>query len=139
MTGITSASEKRLIVASGRAHPELAREIVDVLGVDVVPMDAYDFANGEIYVRFGESVRGCDAFVIQSHSAPINQWLMEQLIMVDALKRASAKRITVIRLAEARLSASTMIRCSISHWLIGAQWLWMTNASQPRTLSPNRT
>ena len=96
MTGITSASEKRLIVASGRAHPELAREIVDVLGVDVVPMDAYDFANGEIYVRFGESVRGCDAFVIQSHSAPINQWLMEHLIMVDALKRASAKRITVI-------------------------------------------
>jgi ribose-phosphate pyrophosphokinase len=83
-------------VASGRAHPELAREIVDVLGVDVVPMDAYDFANGEIYVRFGESVRGCDAFVIQSHSAPINQWLMEHLIMVDALKRASAKRITVI-------------------------------------------
>jgi ribose-phosphate pyrophosphokinase len=67
-----------------------------VLGVDVVPMDAYDFANGEIYVRFGESVRGCDAFVIQSHSAPINQWLMEHLIMVDALKRASAKRITVI-------------------------------------------
>jgi ribose-phosphate pyrophosphokinase len=67
-----------------------------VLGVDVVPMDAYDFANGEIYVRFGESVRGCDAFVIQSHTAPINQWLMEQLIMVDALKRASAKRITVI-------------------------------------------
>jgi ribose-phosphate pyrophosphokinase len=96
MTGITSASEKRLVVASGRAHPDLAREIVDVLGVDVVPMDAYDFANGEIYVRFGESVRGCDAFVIQSHTAPINQWLMEQLIMVDALKRASAKRITVI-------------------------------------------
>jgi ribose-phosphate pyrophosphokinase len=96
MTGITSASEKRLIVASGRAHPELAREIVDGLGVDVVPMDAYDFANGEIYVRFGESVRGADAFVIQSHSAPINQWLMEQLIMVDALKRASATRITVI-------------------------------------------
>jgi ribose-phosphate pyrophosphokinase len=59
-------------------------------------MDAYDFANGEIYVRFGESVRGCDAFVIQSHCEPINQWVMEQLIMVDALKRASAKRITVI-------------------------------------------
>jgi len=96
MTGITTQSEKRLIVASGRAHPDLAREITDVLGVDTVPMDAYDFANGEIYVRFGESVRGCDAFVIQSHSAPINQWLMEHLIMVDALKRASAKRITVI-------------------------------------------
>jgi ribose-phosphate pyrophosphokinase len=96
MTGITSTSEKRLVFASGRAHPDLAREIADVLGVDVVPMDAYDFANGEIYVRFGESVRGCDAFVIQSHAAPINEWLMEQLIMVDALKRASAQRITVI-------------------------------------------
>src|ERR687886_411658 len=96
MTGITSTSEKRLVVASGRAHPDLAREIADVLGVDLVPMDAYDFANGEIYVRFGESVRGCDAFVIQSHCAPINQWVMEQLIMVDALKRASAKRITVV-------------------------------------------
>jgi ribose-phosphate pyrophosphokinase len=96
MTGITSTSEKRLVVASGRAHPELAEEIVGVLGVDLVPMDAYDFANGEIYVRFGESVRGCDAFVIQSHTAPINEWLMEHLIMVDALKRASAKRITAI-------------------------------------------
>ncbi|RAC09025.1 ribose-phosphate diphosphokinase, partial [Burkholderia multivorans] len=51
---------------------------------------------GEIYVRFSESVRGCGVFVLQSHSAPINEWLMERLIMVDALKRASAKRITVI-------------------------------------------
>jgi ribose-phosphate pyrophosphokinase len=95
-TGITSTSEKRMVVISGRAHPELAEEVAAELGVDLVPTSAYEFANGEIYVRFGESVRGCDAFVIQSHSAPINQWLMEQLIMVDALKRASAKRITVI-------------------------------------------
>jgi len=95
-TGITTSSEKRLIVASGRAHPDLADEVAGELGVDLVPTSAYDFANGEIYVRFGESVRGSDAFVIQSHCAPINQWLMEQLLMVDALKRASAKRITVI-------------------------------------------
>jgi ribose-phosphate pyrophosphokinase len=95
-TGITSASEKRLVLLSGRAHPELADEIALELGVELVPTSAYDFANGEIYVRFGESVRGSDAFVIQSHCAPINQWLMEQLLMVDALKRASAKRITVI-------------------------------------------
>ncbi|MFN0280485.1 MAG: ribose-phosphate diphosphokinase [Kineosporiaceae bacterium] len=95
-TGITSTSEKRMVVISGRAHPELAEEVAAELGVELVPTSAYEFANGEIYVRFGESVRGCDAFVIQSHSAPINQWLMEQLIMVDALKRASAKRITVI-------------------------------------------
>jgi ribose-phosphate pyrophosphokinase len=84
------------VLISGRAHPELAEEVAAELGVELVPTSAYDFANGEIYVRFGESVRGCDAFVIQSHSSPINQWLMEQLLMVDALKRASAKRITVI-------------------------------------------
>jgi len=95
-TGITSSSEKRLVLATGRAHPDLADEVARELGTALVPTTAYDFANGEIYVRFGESVRGCDAFVIQSHSAPINQWLMEQLLMVDALKRASAKRITVI-------------------------------------------
>jgi len=95
-TGITTTSEKRMVLISGRAHPDLAHEVASALGVDMVPTTAYDFANGEIYVRFGESVRGCDAFVIQSHCAPINQWLMEQLLMVDALKRASAKRITVI-------------------------------------------
>jgi ribose-phosphate pyrophosphokinase len=54
------------------------------------------FANGELYVRFEESVRGCDAFVVQTHPTPVNEWIMEQLIMVDALKRASAKRITVV-------------------------------------------
>jgi ribose-phosphate pyrophosphokinase len=61
-----------------------------------VPTSAYDFANGEIFVRFEESVRGCDAFVLQSHTEPVNKWIMEQLLMIDALKRASAKRITVI-------------------------------------------
>ncbi|MBA4608118.1 MULTISPECIES: ribose-phosphate diphosphokinase [Aeromicrobium] len=81
---------------SGRAHPTLAKEVAELLEVDCVPTTAYDFANGEIYVRFEESVRGCDAFVIQSHAAPINESIMEQLIMIDALKRASAKRITVV-------------------------------------------
>ncbi|MBD1269113.1 ribose-phosphate diphosphokinase [Aeromicrobium tamlense] len=81
---------------SGRAHPILAQEVAELLEVDCVPTTAYDFANGEIYVRFEESVRGCDAFVIQSHAAPINEAIMEQLIMIDALKRASAKRITVV-------------------------------------------
>jgi ribose-phosphate pyrophosphokinase len=95
-TGIITSGEKRLVLLSGRAHPDLACEIAGCLGMDLVPTSAYDFANGEIYVRFGESVRGCDAFVIQSHGAPINKWVMEQLLMVDALKRASAKRITVI-------------------------------------------
>ena len=96
MTGITTTGEKRLVLISGRAHPEFAEEVAVELGVELVPTSAYDFANGEIYVRYEESVRGCDAFVIQSHTAPINEWIMEHLIMVDALKRASAKRITVV-------------------------------------------
>ena len=96
MTGIIKTTQKNLMVFSGRAHPELADQVADELGTDLVPTSAYDFANGEIYVRYEESVRGSDAFVIQSHTAPINQWIMEQLIMVDALKRASAKRITVV-------------------------------------------
>jgi ribose-phosphate pyrophosphokinase len=74
----------------------LAQEVATLLGIEVVPTTSYDFANGEIFVRFEESVRGVDAFVLQSHSAPINDQLMEQLIMIDALKRASAKRITVV-------------------------------------------
>jgi len=93
---VKRATEKNLMVFSGRAHPELAAEVAEQLGAGLVPTSAYDFANGEIYVRYEESVRGSDAFVIQSHTAPINQWIMEQLIMIDALKRASAKRITVV-------------------------------------------
>jgi ribose-phosphate pyrophosphokinase len=81
---------------SGRAHPDLGQEIGGCLGIEPTPTRLSDFANGEIFVRFLESVRGCDAFVLQSHTAPINRWIMEQLIMVDALKRASAKRITVV-------------------------------------------
>jgi ribose-phosphate pyrophosphokinase len=96
VTGITGSSRKKLMLFSGRAHPELTAEIASHLGTEPTPAQLSDFANGEIFVRFLESVRGCDAFVVQSHTAPINQWIMEQLIMVDALKRASAKRITVV-------------------------------------------
>src|SRR4030088_2218138 len=93
---MSATPKKSLMLFSGRAHPELADEVAKHLDVTITPQSAYDFANGEIFVRFEESVRGSDAFVIQSHCEPINQWVMEQLIMVDALKRASAKRITVI-------------------------------------------
>ena len=96
MNPIKTVGEKRLVMVSGRAHPELAEQVAHNLGTEILPADIYNFANGEIYVRFSESVRGTDVFVLQSHTAPINEWLMEQLIMVDALKRASAKRITVI-------------------------------------------
>ncbi|HEU5035372.1 MAG TPA: ribose-phosphate diphosphokinase [Nocardioides sp.] len=96
MSVIKTTGEKKLMLFSGRAHPELAEAVAEELGTSLTPTAAYDFANGEIFVRFEESVRGSDAFVLQSHTAPLNKWIMEQLIMVDALKRASAKRITVV-------------------------------------------
>ena len=89
-------NRKNLMLFSGRAHPELADQVAKELDVHVTAQTARDFANGEIFVRFDESVRGCDAFVLQSHPAPLNKWLMEQLLMIDALKRGSAKRITAI-------------------------------------------
>ncbi|MET0788639.1 MAG: ribose-phosphate diphosphokinase [Cellulomonas sp.] len=97
MTGIISSDgEKRLVLLSGRAHTDLATSVAAHLGIELLPTTAYEFANGEIYTRFGESVRGADTFVLQSHASPINTWIMEQLLMVDALKRASAKTITVV-------------------------------------------
>ncbi len=97
MSDIKISGQKRLVLVSGRAHPQLAeRDRRRARAPNSCHTDARTFANGEIYARYDESVRGCDAFVIQSHTTPINEWLMEQLIMVDALKRASAKRITVV-------------------------------------------
>jgi ribose-phosphate pyrophosphokinase len=93
---MSAVPKKNLMLLSGRYHPELVDEVAKHLDVAVTPQSAYSFANGEIFVRFEESVRGCDAFVMQAHTAPINDAIMEQLIMVDALKRASAKRITAV-------------------------------------------
>src|SRR5690606_26822643 len=87
-------NQKNLMLFAGRSHPELAEQVAKELDVHVTPQTARDFANGEIFVRFEESVRGSDAFVLQSFPAPLNEWLMEQLIMIDALKRGAAKRIT---------------------------------------------
>ncbi len=94
--GITLAAQKRLLLSAGRSHPELAAEVAHDLGAELSPISARDFANGEMFVRFEESVRGCDVFILQTHTDPLNKWIMEQLIMVDAAKRASAKRITVV-------------------------------------------
>ena len=96
MSGLKRTTEKTLMVFSGRANPQLAEEVAYQLGTNLVPTSAFEFANSETYVRYEESVRGSDAFVIQSHTAPVNEWIMEHLLMVDALKRASAKRITVV-------------------------------------------
>ncbi|MCF8589907.1 ribose-phosphate diphosphokinase [Gordonia sp. HY285] len=92
----TTDNQKNLMLFAGRAHPELAQAVSDSLGIPVTPQTARDFANGETFVRFEESVRGSDAFVLQSCPYPMNQWIMETLIMIDALKRGSAKRITAV-------------------------------------------
>jgi ribose-phosphate pyrophosphokinase len=96
VTGKTTSGEKTLMLFSGRSHPALADEVAFELEIAVSPTEIRDFADGEIYTRFEESVRGCDAFVVQSMTTPVNQWLMETLVMCDALKRGSAKRITVV-------------------------------------------
>ena len=83
---------KRLMVFSGSANEELAEEVAKLLNVELGGVEKSTFSNGEIYIRYTESVRGADCFVIQSHSDPINHNIMEQLIMIDALKRASAKQ-----------------------------------------------
>jgi len=96
LSEIVTNENKKLVLASGRAHPELAEEIAEHLGTELLPLDAYDFANGETYVRPSQSVRGKDVFILQSHPAPMNNWVMEQLLLCDAMKRASARRITVV-------------------------------------------
>ncbi|WP_199036155.1 ribose-phosphate diphosphokinase [Glycomyces salinus] len=96
MASMSAVNSKMLMLFSGSCYPELAEEIGKHLGVAPTPTSSYSFKNGERFVRYQESVRGCDAFVVQSMATPINDWVMETLIMVDALKRGSAKRITVV-------------------------------------------
>ena len=94
--GLVAKTKKRLVVASGRSHPELASQVAKALGTELVPTEYRTFASGEILTRFEVSIRGCDVFLIQSFGQPVNEWMMELLIMLDAAKRASAKRITVV-------------------------------------------
>ena len=96
MSTLEVGARKSLMLFSGRAFPELAEEIATAMGVAVTSTTAREFANGETFIKPDESVRGSDSFVIQSYTQPINQWVMESLILVDALKRASAKRITLV-------------------------------------------
>ena len=89
-------SRNRMMVFTGSANEPLAEELADVMGIQLGKIEHSAFANGEIYVRPIESVRGSDCFVVQSHCAPINDNIMEQLITIDALRRASARRITAV-------------------------------------------
>lgn len=89
-------TRKRLVVVSGRSHPELAEAVCRELGTELAPTELRTFASGEIYARPEVSVRGCDVFVMQSFGRDVNESIMEVLVMLDSLKRASAKRITVV-------------------------------------------
>ncbi|MGQ0743390.1 MAG: ribose-phosphate diphosphokinase [Acidimicrobiales bacterium] len=89
-------TKKRLQLVTGRCNVPLAAEIAAHLGVDLADAHLSEFANGEIYCRFGESIRGADVFIVQTHGPPVNSSIMEQAIMIDAAKRASAKRITAV-------------------------------------------
>jgi ribose-phosphate pyrophosphokinase len=89
-------TKKHLMLFSGTAHPALSQEIADDLGLPLSECEVRRFASTEVYVRADNSVRGADVFVIQTHCAPVNETIMEQLVMIDAMKRASAKRITAV-------------------------------------------
>src|SRR5262245_21369535 len=89
-------TKKRMMVFSGTTHPDLSEEIAEHLGIPIAPCVIRRFGSGEIYVRPEDSVRGADVFVIQTHADPVNESIMEQLILIDAMKRASAKRITAV-------------------------------------------
>lgn len=89
-------SKRRLELVSGRSHPELAEEIAECLGVTLGETNLREFPDSELHCRYGSSIRGVDLFIVQTHAVPVNDSIMEMLIMIDAAKRASAKRITAV-------------------------------------------
>ena len=93
---LTQTTEKRLMIVSGEGFPELAEKIADRLDMDLSGVELVKFPGGELYARYLESVRGADMFIVQSLCEPINENLMQMLIMIDAAKRASAKRIVAV-------------------------------------------
>lgn len=90
------ATQKRLLLFSGQGYPKLSEKIADQLDVDLGKVQLETFPNGEVYARYLESIRGADVFIVQSLCDPVNTNLMELLVMIDAARRASAKRITAV-------------------------------------------
>jgi ribose-phosphate pyrophosphokinase len=93
---IERGPRKRLMVFSGRSHPELAQRIAQALGVELGEIELETFANGETYCRYGESIRGADVFLVQTGCKPVDRHVMELVFMIQAAKLASAKRITAV-------------------------------------------
>ena len=93
---LTQTTEKRLMIVSGEGFPQLAEKIADRLDLDLSGVELVKFPGGELYARYLERVRGADMFIVQSLCEPVNENLMQMLIMIDAAKRASAKRIVAV-------------------------------------------
>src|ERR1035437_7205362 len=93
---VETLAKRRLVMVTGRCHPALAMDIADKLGISLTEANLREFADGEIHCRFDESIRGAHVFIVQTHATPVNDSVMEQLIMIDAAKRASAKSITAV-------------------------------------------
>jgi ribose-phosphate pyrophosphokinase len=131
---LREVTRKRLMVFSGTAFPELGEEVATGIGVTLGSVEVSRFSNGEIYVRYLESVRGVDAFVVQTCAEPVNDNLMELLIMIDALKRASAKRITAVipYYGYSRQDKKTLAREPISAHLVADL---ITTAGADRVIS----
>ena len=91
-----TVSKKKLMLFSGQGNDALSQEIAQHLEVPLGDVRLTTFASGELYARYGENIRGADVFVVQSHCDPINDRIMQQLLMIDAAKRASARRITAV-------------------------------------------
>ncbi len=110
----------KIKLIAGSSHPELARKIAKNLKIDLVPTVIKKFANGEIYARVEEKVRGEDVFILQTMTEPVNDFVMETLILIDALRRSSAKRINLIC---PQMAYSRQDRRSRSHEPITAKLL----------------
>src|SRR5215216_470714 len=93
---LTQTTEKRLMIVSGQGYPELSERIAERLDMELSRVELREFPNGELYARYLVSVRGADVFIVQSLCDPVNENLMQLLIMIDAAKRASAKRIVAV-------------------------------------------
>jgi ribose-phosphate pyrophosphokinase len=93
---IERGPQKRLMVFAGRSHPELALRISEQLGVELGEIELETFANGETYIRYGESIRGADVFLVQTGCRPVDEHLMELFLMIQGARLASAKRITAV-------------------------------------------
>jgi ribose-phosphate pyrophosphokinase len=128
-------TEKRLMLFSGQGYPELAERIADRLDVDLDDVELRQFSGGEMYARYLDSVRGADVFIVQSLGQPVNRNLMQLLIMIDAAKRASAKRITAVIpwFAYSRQDRKTMPREPITARLV-ANMIQVAGAERVMTM-----